>query len=75
MCFDSHFPDELFEKYALGRASISDWASLEGHLLLCTACQTNLAKTEEYIAVIQAALVELTADNPVRIGAQPALAL
>jgi hypothetical protein len=75
MCFDSHFPDELFEKYALGSASTLEVASLEGHLLLCTGCQTHLAEMEEYIAVIRAALMELTVDVPMRISVQPALAL
>jgi hypothetical protein len=75
ICFDSHFPDQLLEKYALGSASDLDCASLEGHLLLCVDCQTQLAKVEEYLAVIRAALRELALDTPVRIGTQSALAL
>jgi hypothetical protein len=75
ICFDSHFPEELFEKYALRSASSLEAASFEGHLLLCADCQTHLAKTEEYLAVIRAALMELAVDTPARISAQPALAL
>ena len=73
--FDSHFPDEFLEKYALGSASGLDCTSLEEHLLLCADCQTQLAEIEEYLAVIRAALRELAQDTPVRIGTQSALAL
>lgn len=75
ICCDSHFPDELFEKYALGNASNVDCAPLEEHLLVCADCQTQLARIEEYLAVIRAALLELAVDTPLRIGAQTALAL
>ena len=74
-CFDTHFPEELFEKYALGSASSLEVASFEGHLLLCTDCQTHLAKTEEYLAIIRAALLELETHAEARIPAQSALAL
>jgi hypothetical protein len=75
ICFDSHFPEELLEKYALASASSLDFTSLEGHLLICADCQTRLAKIEDYLAVIRAALRELAQDTPVRIGTQSALAL
>jgi anti-sigma factor ChrR (cupin superfamily) len=74
-CFDSHFSDELLEKYALGRVSVLDCASLEGHLLICSDCQTHLATIEEYLAVMRAALAELEVHAQARMGAQSAIAL
>jgi len=75
ICFESHFPDDLLEKYALGTASNLDCAPLEEHLLLCVDCQTRLAEIEEFILIVQAALVELEARPDGRFSAQSALAL
>jgi hypothetical protein len=75
ICFDSHSPDELLEKYAMGSASGLEVASLEEHLLLCADCQTHLAKTEEYLAIIRAALLELETRAEPRIPVQSTLAL
>jgi len=53
--FGSHFPEELFETYAMGQLSVQDGAPLEEHLLICPACQTRLSSIDEYIAIMRAA--------------------
>ena len=57
-CFELHFPDDLFEQYALG-ASNPNCRLLEEHLLFCVACRRRLMKVEEFILVIRTALAEL----------------
>ena len=55
-CLELHFPDDVLERYAMGRLSGVDSVPLEEHLLICTACQTNLLAVEEYILVVRVAL-------------------
>jgi hypothetical protein len=50
-----HFPDEVWEAYALGMQSEEACKPLEEHLLLCPACQDELANADEYIRVVRAA--------------------
>jgi hypothetical protein len=50
-----HFPQEVWEAYALGMQSEEDCTPLEEHLLLCRACQDLLANADEYIRVVKAA--------------------
>lgn len=45
--FLSHIPEDMLEKYVLG--------TLDEHLLICPACQTNLQTLDEYFAVMKAA--------------------
>ena len=53
---ETHFPEDVLERYAMGKLSGVDYVPLEEHLLICTACQTNLLALEEYILVARAAL-------------------
>jgi len=73
--FESHFPDEILERYAMGKTPSLDCGPLEEHLLLCESCRTRLKKIEEFILVVRAALVELEVHPHARFGPQPALAL
>lgn len=50
-----HFSDEVFEDYAFNRLSEEPKADFEEHLLICEECQSNLAKTDEYIRLMKAA--------------------
>ena len=75
ICFESHFPDDVLEKYAMGTLFNLDFCPLEEHLLLCAACQTRLTEIEEYILVLRAALTELATHPHARFSAQSALAL
>ena len=70
-----HIPEELLEAYAMGKLSAPRNASLEEHLLVCHACQSQLHETEEYVRVVQTALPRATAplrlvNKPVRRHAQ-----
>ena len=47
---------ETLEKYALARLSESESEKLEEHLLVCSACQEKISETDEYVAVMKAAL-------------------
>ena len=55
MNFASHFPEDLLERYAMGRIPGPDRACLHEHLLQCSFCQINLEETIEYIAIMKAA--------------------
>ena len=55
----SHVPEDLLEKYAMGRLSHSDRARLHRHLLLCSNCQAHLQQVDEYVKVIRAATAAL----------------
>src|ERR1700676_5278879 len=55
-CLELHYPDDVLERYAMGRLSSLECVPLDEHLLICTACQTNLLAVEEYILVARAAL-------------------
>jgi hypothetical protein len=53
--YSPHFPQEVWEAYALGMKSEQECAPLEEHLLLCPACQDQLANADDYIRVVKAA--------------------
>jgi hypothetical protein len=53
--FDRHFPEEIWEEYAMGMQSEEDCKPLEEHLLICAACQDLLAEADEYIRIANAA--------------------
>ncbi len=74
-CFESHFPDEVFEKYVMGKLASLDYGPLEEHLLLCSTCQTRLNQVEEFVLVIRAALTRLASNPHARFSAQSAYAL
>jgi hypothetical protein len=74
-CFESHFPDDVFEKYAMETLPTLDYGPLEEHLLLCTTCQMRLIEVEEFVLVIRAALRELATHPHARFSAQSAYAL
>ena len=51
-----HFPESIWEAYALGRLAEEASQPLEEHLLICPACQDLLAAANEYAEVVKAAL-------------------
>jgi anti-sigma factor RsiW len=73
-CMGSHFPEDLLERYAMGKLSTEECVPLEEHLLICPACQTSLVAAEDYIRVARAAIAAL-APQPARIKVQSACAL
>ena len=56
MNLELHYPDDVLERYAMGKLSALDYVPLEQHLLICTACQTKLLAVEDYILIARAAL-------------------
>lgn len=52
----SHFPDELLERYAMGKLCEEESAPLEEHLFICAACRDRLEALDEFIQVTKAAL-------------------
>jgi hypothetical protein len=53
--FDRHFTEQILEEYALGMQSEEVCTPLEEHLLICPACQDQLAEADEYIRIVKAA--------------------
>jgi hypothetical protein len=68
-CLELHYPDDVLERYAMGKLSSLDYVPLEEHLLICTDCQTNLLAVEDYILIARAALG--APQTSARIGPQP----
>jgi len=54
--FDRHFPEDVWEEYAMGMRGEEDCKLLEEHLLVCPACQDLLAKADDYLRTAKAAL-------------------
>ena len=69
--FDRHFPDDAWEKYALGMLSEGECGPMEEHLLICSPCQDSLAEADEYIRVVKAALVRFRSTHMRRISLAP----
>ena len=69
LCLELHYPDDVLERYAMGKLSALDYVPLEEHLLICTSCQTNLLAVEDYIQIARAALA--APQTSARIGPQP----
>jgi hypothetical protein len=69
LCLELHYPDDVLERYAMGKLSALDYVPLEEHLLICTACQTNLLAVEDYVKIARAALA--APQTSARIGLQP----
>jgi hypothetical protein len=74
-CLESQFPDDVFERYAMGKLLGQDSVPLMEHLPVCPECQARLIALEEYIRVVRTALTELASRSPVRISPQAALTL
>jgi anti-sigma factor RsiW len=53
----SHIPEDLLERYAMGRLSRQACARLHRHLLHCSNCQIHLQQIDEYVKVVKAALL------------------
>lgn len=52
--FSAHPSEEVLEAYALKRLSEEHVAKVEGHLLVCEACQLTLADLDSFIAGMKA---------------------
>jgi hypothetical protein len=61
---DHHYPEEIWENYAMGALSDQEAAPLEEHLLICNICQDLLARADEYIEVAKAALAPAQDSDP-----------
>lgn len=61
-----HVPEDVLERYAMGRLSGEECEPVEEHLLLCAVCQRSLEQTDEYIRVAQAATAMVAHDSPNR---------
>ena len=61
---DQLFPEDLLERYALGRLSELESSPWEEHLLLCRACQRRLEDMDEFLAAAKAALALSPAMSP-----------
>ena len=69
----THPTDEALEQYALGQLPDSEAASVEEHLLICTACQDRLREADEYVAAIRAALNDLPVEGRREADERPSL--
>ena len=45
----SHFPEDVLERYAMGKLSNQESEPLEEHLLVCVPCQQRLAELDEFL--------------------------
>jgi hypothetical protein len=52
--FHSHPTEVTWEKYAFGRLSDQEAATVEDHLLVCESCQASLQEVTEYIQLMKA---------------------
>jgi hypothetical protein len=59
----SHIPEDLLERYAMGRLSRQECAPLHKHLLQCSNCQIHLQEIDEYVKVMKTSLL-ITALEP-----------
>jgi hypothetical protein len=64
--FDAHPSVETLEEYAFNRLSEGAAESVEEHLLLCSACQTQLLDVDEYIRLMKHATAGLDTDPNAR---------
>jgi putative zinc finger protein len=53
--FHSHPTEEMLEEYAFDRLPETETAVLEEHILVCEACQRELARVDEFILLIKEA--------------------
>ena len=60
----NHMSEELLERYAMEK--MPDWESapVEEHLLICQFCRTRLEKVDEFVALMEAALVDFSDAEP-----------
>ena len=56
---DSHFNEELLEKYAVGQLADGQDALIEEHLLMCIECQVRLSDIDDYVRGMKIAMAEL----------------
>lgn len=57
-----HVAEDPLERYAMDRATETESAAIEEHLLTCSACRDRLSDLDAYIRAIRAALQ--TASRP-----------
>ena len=55
---DPHAPDDLLERYSMGRLAGTELEQFEEHLLVCPHCQKNLAFTDAYVQGMRDAAAE-----------------
>jgi anti-sigma factor RsiW len=63
---DWHFDDEAAERYSLGTLSCEEAKQIEEHLLICEACQSRVAKSDEYVAAMRRAAARVRRDSKPR---------
>jgi anti-sigma factor RsiW len=59
-----HPTEEILEEYVFGRLAEPQIQALEGHLLVCCACQDALAEADDTIAAFKAGLAQIRSSNP-----------
>jgi hypothetical protein len=69
-----HASEDVLEQYCLGLVPAAELEALEGHLLVCTACQDRLRETEAYVRIMQQATAQAAADQLAREGRWRAMA-
>ncbi len=58
-----HPSEEDLERYAMGLLAEADVEAFEEHLLICPACQDQLAQTDEFVKAMRAAAQRLRGRN------------
>lgn len=52
---DGHYPEEIWESYAMGMLSEEQSAPVEEHLFICPVCQDVLAELDQYLEAMRTA--------------------
>jgi hypothetical protein len=56
--FENHIDEDVLELYALGRIQDEErLAPIEEHLLVCESCRARMGETDQYLAVMESALL------------------
>jgi hypothetical protein len=50
-----HPPEEILERYSMGRATDEECARIEEHLLVCASCRELLEESDRWVALMKAA--------------------
>lgn len=62
-----HFPDDILEKYAIGKLSDQESEPVEEHLLLCSVCQERLEELDDFVQAIRIALADPAPTPPAKV--------
>lgn len=68
---DSHPSDDDIELYSLERLPDEQQQTIEEHLIVCEQCRQRLDQTDEFVAAMQDALLEVQQEGTQRSGVRP----